>query len=369
MLIVACVSGHGYGHGSRVAAVLSALHALQPSWRLVLSTPLPRPFLELAFGPVPFEHRPCRWDVGVIQADALGADGPATLTALEQLALDLPAQLEREAAWISAQGEPVLLLGDVPPAAAALAARLQVPLVWMGNFGWDAIYRPMGGAFVALADQALAAYRSGTAQIRCPLALPMPWDLPSTSVGLTAGRPRHSPEALRQQLGLAAPPERTVMVAFGGLGMPLDPELLARWPQHHFLVSDARLAAAANATRIPADLRPLELLQLCGRVITKPGYSTFCEALALGVGIVLVRREGFAEAPVLEADLQRYGHHRLLTREQLDRGDWQLDQPLLPPSDPPLARDGSQQAAAVLQRLAAEARLPLSCCTQIVVSS
>ena len=352
MLIVACVSGHGYGHGSRVAAVLSALHALEPSWRLVLSTSLPRPFLELAFGPVPFEHRPCRWDVGVIQADALGADGPATLAALDALDQILPAQLDSEAAWIRSQGEPVLLLGDVPPAAADLAGRIGAPLVWMGNFGWDAIYRPMGGPFEARADQALAAYRRGNALIQCPLALPMPWDLPTRPVGLTAGQPRHDPQGLQQRLQLPLPRERTVMVAFGGLGLSLDPALLARWPEHHFLVSEAALATATNATLIPPDLRPLELLPLCGRVITKPGYSTFCEALSLGVGVQLVQRQGFAEAPVLEADLQRHGWHRLLTRAQLEAGDWQLDQPLLPPTAEPLASGGEQAAAFHLQTFA-----------------
>ena len=352
MLIVACVSGHGYGHGSRVASVLSALHALEPSWRLVLSTSLPRPFLELAFGPVPFEHRPCRWDVGVIQADALGADGPATLAALDQLDQALPAQLEREVEWIRRQGQPVLVLGDVPPAAADLADQLDAPLVWMGNFGWDAIYRPMGGAFAARADQALAAYRRGSALIQCPLALPMPWDLPSQKVGLTAGQPRHDAQALRQRLRLPLPPERTVMVAFGGLGLSLDPALLDRWPDHHFLVSESALAAAANATLIPPDLRPLEVLPLCGRVITKPGYSTFCEALSRDVGIQLVQRHGFAEAPVLEADLQRHGWHRLLTRTQLEAGDWQLDQPLLAPTAQPLPSGGEQAAAQYLQRLA-----------------
>ena len=351
MLIVACVSGHGYGHGSRVAAVLSALHALEPSWRLVLSTPLPRPFLDLAFGPVPFEQRCCRWDVGVIQADALGADGPVTLDALEELDQLLPAQLEREAAWIRSQAEPVLLLGDVPPAAADLAERLGAPLVWMGNFGWDAIYRPMGGAFRARAEQALAAYRRGKALIQCPLALPMPWDLPSLAVGLTAGRPRHDPLALRERLRLPLPPQRTVMVAFGGLGLSLAPALLERWPAFHVLVSDSSLAAAANATLIPPDLRPLELLPLCGRVITKPGYSTFCEALSLGVGVQLVQRRGFAEAPVLEADLQRHGWHRLISREQLEAGDWQLDQPLLPPTGEPLAAGGERTAARHLQAL------------------
>lgn len=75
----------------------------------------------------------------------------------------------------------------------------------MGNFGWDAIYRPMGGPFVAEAERALAAYRQGTALIRCPLALPMPWGLPTTAVGLTAGRPRHQPQQLRQYLACRSP--------------------------------------------------------------------------------------------------------------------------------------------------------------------
>ena len=80
------------------------------------------PVAELALAPVPYEQRPCRWDVGVIQADALGADPAATLEALEEVERALPDQLEREAAWLVAQGEPALVLGDVPPAAARLAA-------------------------------------------------------------------------------------------------------------------------------------------------------------------------------------------------------------------------------------------------------
>jgi hypothetical protein len=246
----------------------------------------------------------------------------------------------------------VLVLGDVPPAAAALARGLGAPLVWMANFGWDSIYRPMGGAFEAWADRALAAYRSGDALIRCPLALPTPWDLPTLEIGLTAGHPRHPADGLRRRLGLNHPRERTVLVGFGGLGLSLDPALFARWPEHRFLVSDAAWAAAApNLTLLPADLRPLEVLPLCGRVITKPGYSTFCEALSGGVGIHLVQRRGFAEAPVLEQALQRHGHHRLLSRGQLERGDWQLDQPLLPPSGEALPTDGCERAAAHLQDL------------------
>ena len=58
MLINACVSAHGFGHGSRTAAVLAELAALRPDWRLVLSTGLPLSFLKLAFGAVPLNIVP-----------------------------------------------------------------------------------------------------------------------------------------------------------------------------------------------------------------------------------------------------------------------------------------------------------------------
>ncbi|MCP9791854.1 hypothetical protein KBZ20_11435 [Vulcanococcus limneticus Candia 3F8] len=355
MILYACISGHGYGHGSRVAAVLAALHARRPDWRLVLSTPLPEPFLAAAFGPVPYERRPCRWEVGVIQADALGADAPATLAALADLECSLPGQIAAEAAWLRQQGEPVLVLADVGPAAAELAAALGAPLVWMGNFGWDAIYGPMGGPFGAWAERCTALYRRGTALIRCPFAMAMPWDLPVHPVGLTAGRPRGDREALRRQLDLPSEREAVVLVGFGGLGFRLDAALFARWPEHRFLVADPLLAGqAANALALPPGLRPLDLLPLCGRLLTKPGYSSFCEALTQGVGIHLVRRDGFAEAQVLSDALERHGPHRLLSREQLLAGDWQLDLPLTPPTEGPLAAGGEGEAADVLLSYAPE---------------
>jgi hypothetical protein len=50
----------------------------------------------------------------------------------------------------------------------------------------------------------------------------------------------------------------------------------------------------------------------------------------------------------LEAALQQHGWHRLLSREQLEHGDWQLDQPLLAPLGDPLGIEGSEQAVAVI---------------------
>lgn len=349
MLIYACISAHGFGHGSRTAAVLTALHGRHPHWRLVLSTALPEAFLRTALGPVPFEHRPCRWDVGVVQGDALGVDPDATLAALAALELALPGQLEVEQAWLASQAMPVLLLGDVPPAAAELARRVGAPLIWLASFGWEAIYAPMGPAFLPWAHRCLDAYRQGDLLLRCPLAMPIHWGVPEVAIGLTAGQPRLDPTALARQLALPPERDRCVLVSFGGLGLELAPELAQRWPEHVFVSSDPLLAEAPNARLLPPGVRPLELMGLCGRLITKPGYSSFCEALGAGVGIHLVHREGFAEAAVLEADLVCHGWHRLLSQEQARCGDWQLDQPLRPPTGKPLPGGGSTQAARAIE--------------------
>ncbi len=348
MLIVACVSAHGFGHGSRTASVLAALHRLRPHWHLVVSSALPDGFLDLALAGVPHTRRRCRWDVGVIQADALGADAVATLAALEELEGLLPAQLVREAAWLAGLGEPLVLLGDVPPATALLARSLGAPLIWLASFGWDAIYGPMGEAFSAWAARCRSLYRQGDLLLHCPLAMPMPWDLPEVRLGLTASSPRLPAAEVRRRLDLPAERQRCALIGFGGLGLALDPALLARWPEWTFIGSDPALAAAPNGRVLPAGLRPLDAMPCCSRVLTKPGYSTFCEALSQGLGIHLVHREGFAEAEVLEQALQRHGAHRLLSRAQLHSGAWDLDQPLLPPSHGTLPTDGAEQAAAAM---------------------
>jgi hypothetical protein len=352
MLIYACISSHGFGHGSRTAAVLSELATLRPDLRLVLSTALPDAFLRLAFGAVPFERRHCQWDVGMVQADALGADAEATLCALQQLDQRLPGQIAAEQAWLRAQEEPLLVLGDVPPAAAQLARALEAPLIWLASFGWDAIYAPLGGAFCERAEEMRFLYGQGELLLQCPLALPMDWGIPSLPIGLTASRPRGDTAALARQLALPAQRERCVLVSFGGLGLSLDPALLARWPGHVFLGPDPGLAAVANGRMLPEGVRPLDVMPLVERLITKAGYSSFCEAFSQGVGIHLVHRSGFAEAPMLEQALQDHGRHRLLSQEQWRSGDWQLDQPLLEPRRQPLPSQGATQAAAaLLQRL------------------
>ena len=146
-----------------------------------------------------------------------------------------------------------------------------------------------------------------------------------------------------------------VLVGFGGLGLQLDPELFLRWPNHHFLMASPAQAVQAralqqvqNLTWLPGSVRPVDVFPLCSRQLGKPGFSTFCEALDQGVGLHVVERRDFAEVAALMDGLRRHGHHRVLTRDQLERGDWQLDLPLNAPESGPLRQNGAQRAAEAL---------------------
>jgi hypothetical protein len=90
------------------------------------------------------------------------------------------------------------------------------------------------------------------------------------------------------------------------------------------------------------------VLGRCSRFLGKPGFSSFCEAMAQGVGMHVVERSGFAEASALMDGLRRHGKHRCLSRQELDTGAWQLDQPLLVPSEAPLSASGASEAAQAL---------------------
>ncbi|MGA1302433.1 MAG: hypothetical protein ACO3ZD_00180 [Cyanobium sp.] len=348
MLVYACISSHGYGHASRTASVLCELAQRAPEVRLVLSTAIAPGFLKLAMGDTPFEIRPCRWDIGMLQTNALDLDPEGTLKALEMLEAGLPAQVEGEAAWLAAQPSQPLILADVPPSAALLAKRVMCPLIWLASFGWDAIYRPLGGPFLPWADQALALYQQGDLLLRCPLSLPMDWKISSVDVGFTSSTPRVDPAEVARRLDLPSDRERCILISFGGLGMAMDSRWLTLWPQHVFVGVDPVLQEAPNGRLLPPDLRPLDVMPLTARMITKPGYSSFCEALQQGVGLHVVRRTGFAEAPVLEKALKEEGWHRLLEEEAFRRGAWELDEPLVAPRRPRVSRDGSQRAAELL---------------------
>jgi hypothetical protein len=320
--IYCAVTGHGFGHGVRMACVVAEIQRLRPDCLVILATRAPRWLLE-SYIPGDFIHRPVSLDAGVIQSDSLQMDLDATRRELTAVYQGKNALIAQEADYLR-QNQADLVLADIPALAVSLAHQAGIPAWLMGNFGWNFIYRDWGPSFWDLAEQIEADYQACDQLFRLPLAEPMTIFPRRRDVGLTGGAPRYSEAELREKLALKTPPERTVLLTFGGLGLASIPyETLAKFPDWLFLTFDAQAPKLPNLISLPpGSFRPVDVMPLCGRVISKPGYSTFAEALRLGVPLVSLTREGFAEAPILLAGLQDYGRHQIIDTADFFLGRW-----------------------------------------------
>lgn len=341
------ITNHGFGHAVRAASVAAEIQRLNPEILLVLVTTAPHWLLE-SYIQGDFIQRPRAFDVGVIQSDSLNMDKAATLQKVQHIRAQQRAIIAGEVNFIR-QNRVGLILGDIPPLAPVIAKAAGIPCWLMSNFGWDFIYGAWGGEFVEIADWIGDCFSQCDRLFRLPLHEPMSAFPVITDVGLTGGTPRHPAEELRSRFNLTAPVEKTILLTFGGLGLQKIPyENLERFPDWQFITFDRDVPELPNLIAMTdRAYRPVDFMPLCGRVISKPGYSTFSEALRLDVPLVSLTREDFAESALLLEGIQNYGYHQVITPAEFFEGDWEfLHQPLQPPrQSAKLDKNGSEAIA------------------------
>jgi hypothetical protein len=354
------VTNHGFGHAVRSASVVDAILKLNPDILPVLVTTAPRWLLD-SYIDGEYIQRPRGFDVGVIQSDSLTMDQEATREKWQQIWQQERTIIAGEVNFIRTN-RASLVVADIPPLATSIARTAGVPCWMIGNFGWDFIYRDWGAEFADLSDRITDAYRQCDRLFKLPLAEPMGAFPHITPAGLTGGHPRYGEQDLREKFAITAPQEKTILLSFGGLGLEAIPyENLLAFPDWQFITFEGKAPDLPNLIRlrdtVDRSYRPVDFMPLCGRVISKPGYSTFAEALRLEVPIVSLTRSGFAESPILLAGIEDYSYHQIITAGEFFTGNWDfLRQPLQPPRSPDrLPKDGAETIArAVVDYLAQE---------------
>lgn len=349
-ILYAAVTNHGFGHATRTASVLAEVKRLCPDVVIALVTTAPRWLLD-SYLREDFIHRPMPLDIGVVQQDSIKMDKAATLDKLKQIRDQERKTVAGEVTFIR-QNRVSLVIGDIPPLAAAVARAADIPCWMISNFGWDFIYRAWGGEFVEIADWIAERFSWCDRLYRLPFHEPMSAFPNVIETGLTGGSPFYSTDELRHTFNLTAPPERTAILTFGGLGLEQVPyHNLQRFPDWQFVTFDRHAPDLPNVIKVQdRQFRPVDFMPLAGQVVSKPGYSTFAEACRVGVPLVSITRDEFAEAPVLIDGIQNYHHHRILQPEDLFHGNWDfLREPPCPPKQPePLKKDGNEVIATAI---------------------
>jgi len=340
-MIVAYVSGHGYGHATRVGEVLRAVRAMEPGQRLCVVTSGPEALYRAAV-PGAFEFRALACDVGIVQKDALVMDEGATVEAWRRFVAGDEERVASEARWLREKGARVVL-GDIPPVAFAAAARAGVPSVGLSNFSWDWIYRYMATRHPGLAE---AAEWAATAYGECGLLLQLPFagDLSAfprrEGIPLVARKPTMERAEARKRLGLGQ--ARLAVVSFGGVGLPgLDRDAFRQVKGWDFLVTGIDRVGKST------EMRYIDLIAAADVVITKPGYGIVSDAIAARTRMVYTERGDFPEYPILVEQMQRWLPARHVSNEDLLSGrvGAVLDEVMSVPFPPPPDMGGAERAA------------------------
>lgn len=363
--IVFYVSGHGFGHASRQVEIINALGAARPDVRIAIRSAV-SPALLARTLTVPYElwSGPC--DSGIIQSSSVAHDDEATVRAAIEFFSEWDRHVRREVERLSA-APPAVIVGDIPPLAFEVAARLAVPSVAISNFTWDWIYETHPGMAETapwLLPLIRQAYRKATVALELPFSggfdvFPNRRPLP-----LVARRPTRSREDTRRHFGV--PDDRpAVLLSFGGYGLPdLDLGRLDCLEDWTVVTTDRITPATTGVPQsvvylveeafIGRGFRYEDLVAAVDVVLTKPGYGIVAECLATGTAMLYTSRGTFREYDVLVEGLRRFARSRFLPQPDLFSGRWRagLDAALNAPAPrETMAPDGADAASDAIQAI------------------
>ncbi|XP_024537180.1 L-arabinokinase isoform X2 [Selaginella moellendorffii] len=324
LVVVYYVTGHGFGHATRVVEVARHLVAAGHVVYIVSGAP---DFVFKREIPSPKLHvRKVLLDCGAVQSDALTVDRQASLEQYSETAvLPRASILETESRWLRSINAN-LVVSDIVPVACRAATEADIPSICVSNFSWDFIYADYvtaaGHAHQSIIWQIAEDYSQALFLVRLPGYLPAFRDV--VDVPLVVREVRKSREQVRKEFGI--PDDKKIVVFnFGGQ--------LANWSlKEEFLPAGwvCLVCGASPDQSLPPnfigpgrDAYTPDLIAASDCMLGKIGYGTVSEALGYKVPFVFIRRDYFNEEPFLRNMLESYRCGVEMIRRDFLSGQWE----------------------------------------------
>ncbi|CAH2069789.1 unnamed protein product [Thlaspi arvense] len=290
------VTGHGFGHATRVVEVVR--HLISSGHRVHVVSAAPEFVFTMEIHSPNLSIRKVLLDSGSVQSDALTVDRRASLEKYCEIAVE-PREsiLATEVEWLKSI-KANLVVSDVVPIACRAAANAGIRSVCVTNFSWDFIYAEYvmaaGHHHRSIVWQIAEDYSHCEFLIRLPGYCPMPAFHDVIDIPLVV-RPLHKTrEEVRRELGV---PENVKLLIFNFGGQPTG------W-------------------KLKEEYLPAGWLCLVISRLGKIGYGTVSEALAYKLRFIFVRRDYFNEEPFLRKMLEYYQGGVEIIRRDLLAGCW-----------------------------------------------
>lgn len=341
------ITAHGYGHGTRSCDVLRALHRIAPQQPVIVTTDLPRDFLNSRLaGCNNLTFRSGAFDVGLVQKDSLQSDLFQTLEKLEALYTREEELIEQERRFI-AEHNIAVVVADIPAIPLAAAQRAGIPNIAIGNFSWDWIYADYAkdnSRWNFFAEKFRAAYAKTDLLLRLPFAPPMEQfpnrkDIPLLAspgtpcrekirnlmleTGKSASNPCHSTPDTRHSSPQADKP--WVLLSFTSLDLNFQSleNIRALSDRYEFFCVEPLQFENSCIHSISRNAVSFaDILASCDIVISKPGFGLVSECIVNGKPLIYSDRGDFAEYPYLVEGIEKHLRNVHIPSTQLYAGDF-----------------------------------------------
>ena len=224
-----------------------------------------------------------------------------------------------------AAAAPAMVLADTPYLALSAGKHTGIPAIVVASFTWSDVLHCFGTTSSEHQNVVRAiehSYADADMALRIAPGLSLSGVRKVIDIGPIAEPAEAQRKLLRSSLGITES-ERLILVGFGGIPLETLPwEQMERIEGYHFLVDGLQ--------RVSPQIHPLSSVPFSFKtalasvdvVMTKPGYGTILEAVALGLPVIYVRRYNFAdEAPLVEY-LHTHGRGQELSRGDFASGNW-----------------------------------------------
>jgi predicted glycosyltransferase len=369
--VVFYISGHGFGHASREVEVINAIGAARPELTIVVRTVVSEALLARTLRTaVTRLEGPC--DTGVIQRDSVTHDDDATVREAAAFQKTMSARVEAELVRLR-PFDVRAIVGDIPPMAFDVAARLDAPSIALANFTWDWIYEwyvePLRAA-PNLLEEIRRSYRRTTHALELPLSGGFDVFPRVTRIPFIARHSTRTRHEARRRLGLDSE-RRVALLSFGGYGLQrLAIDALDCLDDWTVLLTD-RITSLGDRPRAEVQLIPEsafengaaeatpdeglryeDLVAGADVVVTKPGYGIVSECIAHDTAMLYTSRGHFREYDRMVGEMPSLLRCRFIEQDDLFAGRWKNALEALmqqPPAPRRVATDGADQASAIIQ--------------------
>ena len=327
--IIFYISGHGFGHSSRMGVVINELIRREPERQIIVKTSAPEWFFrDQITGKLSFCHLEC--DIGVIQSDSLNLDSQASLKAYADFLAHREKVIRNEIKFVG-EVDPQLIVGDIPPLAFKVAQAAGVPSLAIGNFCWDWIYETYVERYPEY-RHIISSIREDYGRADLLLRLPFAGDMSAfpaiRDIPLIARQSHRSPGEVRSLLGL---PEGLplIILSFGGFWLgeeyyrklsKIDGCIWLASEQVGFNLPSIRNVSREELGKL--NLTYPDLVSASDVVITKPGYGILSECVANRTRMLYTSRGEFREYPILVEGSKKYLPSAFISQEKLKSGDF-----------------------------------------------